>query len=811
MRASMGVTSVGLVIILSLCLGACGGGKGTGAGTGGTPTVTSVAITPTNVNVGQQQQLVATATYSDGSTGAVTPQTWSSLNTQALTVSSSGIATGIASGQSTITASYSGVVGQAVIQVHGGALSVTITGTITGTVTITGAGGYTANVVANQTLQVAPGSYTITGNQVTSGTSTYWPSVQTQSVTIPDGGSASATVNYSTIIPNTTKVLDAAGINSLVVSAGGSTITISSSSAVAASLNVGDVLAIAPSVPAPTGLLLRILAVSTTGATVTASVQPAALADAIQQATVNFTQVIGPQTLTAKSRKMLAIRRSILATAADATGACAGAANTLQLPYSVPLVQASSGGVSGDLTLSGEDDLCATLQLDFQIGFFTLQSLDATLQSGLHTSINLSDTVQGSVSGSQDLPTLQGSTITLLIGNVPIGVTPSLTPFVGASGSAKATVSTGVTTDTSLTLGVSYASGIWTPTDTTLSPTTAAGTTSAGANVTLKGLAGLRAGLSIDSVPIPVVGANVNLAGDGYLQLTAGSNNNPCWTLDGGLEANAGIAATVFDKTVAAYTTPTLSLYTANIAQANGPCYTVTVTPPSSMLDVGATVQETATEVDLLGNPVSAQFDWTSSDASIATVDQNGLVTSVSAGTATITATDATTTAFGTATINSNNAAPTYFLTGNWSGTATAVVDGMTSTSDVGASITQNATSFSATLSVLAAGNVPITYTVNGQINGNNISYTIASSGDSEVNGGDVTGTIGSNGLQVIGSGLDGSSGTMTWDGQNTLTGSVILADGTTGTGTVTTNGQTLTGMASISGGDSVSWTLTLQ
>jgi len=453
MRLWAQLAKFGFVIGVFLWLVGCGGSNGTGA----RPIVSAITITPTDINVGQPQQLIATATYGDGSNGPITPDTWSSSNPQVLTISASGIATGLAYGQSNVSASFSGVQGNANLNVHGGALNITITGTVTGTVTLTGAGNFAETIAAGQTLQVAPGNYTITGSPATSGNSTYWPSVQSQSVTVSDGGSASAAVDYSTIIPTTTKVLDAAGISSLVVSPDGSTITISSSSAVAESLNVGDVLAVAPSQPAPSGLLLKILTISKTASTITAGVQQAALTDAIQQATVHFTQTLTPQTLSTESKKLLPKRRSSdtaghNANRKDSTGVCTDPSVTLKLPYSITLFKDQSGTV----LLSGEDDFCATLNLDFQIILFTLQSLNATLTTGAHASVNLSDTAKESFKVSQDLHSLQWPTYTLVIGDVPVGVTPSLTPFVGATGKAEAKVSTGVSTDITLTIGANW-------------------------------------------------------------------------------------------------------------------------------------------------------------------------------------------------------------------------------------------------------------------------------------------------------------------------------------------------------------------
>ena len=67
----------------------------------------------------------------------------------------------------------------------------------------------------------------------------------------------------------------------------------------------------------------------------------------------------------------------------------------------------------------------------------------------------------------------------------------------------------------------------------------------------------------------------------------------------------------------------------------------VSVAPPDTpTLDaIGATVQLQATAQDANGHTVSVEFDWASSHPAIATVDENGLVTARSNGTATVTAT----------------------------------------------------------------------------------------------------------------------------------------------------------------------------
>src|SRR5207244_2087349 len=90
-------------------------------------TLSSIAVTPANPSIakGTTQQLTATGTFSDGSTQDLTTQvTWTSSNTTVATVSnaagSKGLATGIAVGAATVTATdpSSGISGNTTITVN---------------------------------------------------------------------------------------------------------------------------------------------------------------------------------------------------------------------------------------------------------------------------------------------------------------------------------------------------------------------------------------------------------------------------------------------------------------------------------------------------------------------------------------------------------------------------------------------------------------------------------------------------------------------------------------------------------------------
>jgi uncharacterized protein YjdB len=73
------------------------------------PTVVSIAVTPVGLTlgIGINQQFVATATYSDGSSSDLSSGvTWTSSSTSVATVSSSGLVTTVAAGQTTIMATF---------------------------------------------------------------------------------------------------------------------------------------------------------------------------------------------------------------------------------------------------------------------------------------------------------------------------------------------------------------------------------------------------------------------------------------------------------------------------------------------------------------------------------------------------------------------------------------------------------------------------------------------------------------------------------------------------------------------------------
>ena len=100
-------------------------------------TLNSITVTPANPAIasGSTQQFVATGTFSDNSTQNISSQvTWSSSNGGVATINSTGLATGVAGGSSTIKATQGSVNGSTTLTVQPTALSITTASLPAGTV-----------------------------------------------------------------------------------------------------------------------------------------------------------------------------------------------------------------------------------------------------------------------------------------------------------------------------------------------------------------------------------------------------------------------------------------------------------------------------------------------------------------------------------------------------------------------------------------------------------------------------------------------------------------------------------------------------
>ncbi len=136
--------------------------------------------------------------------------------------------------------------------------------------------------------------------------------------------------------------------------------------------------------------------------------------------------------------------------------------------------------------------------------------------------------------------------------------------------------------------------------------------------------------------------------------ITWSSSNSSVATVNGsGLVSSVGVGT----ATITATSSGKSGTASVTVAAAAPVVGSVTVTPAALTGTVGQTGQLTAVVTDANGNTMTGQtITWTSSKTSVATVNGSGLVTAVSAGTATITA--STSGKSGTASVTVAAAAP---------------------------------------------------------------------------------------------------------------------------------------------------------
>src|SRR5438477_1555308 len=235
-----------------------------------------------NIAAGLYVQFSATGSFSDGSSSDITSTvTWASDNLAAVTISSGGVATAVAAGSSTISASSGSITGSAPLNVTPAQLS---------SIAVTPASG---SVVVGQTQQfTATGTYTDSTTQNLTA-SVIWNSTNASAAGIDAGGLATTKTTGGTTITATSGSIT--GNTSLTVNAG------STATAFITSVNpsvsgqaitlTATVVAVAPAAGTPSGTVTFFDGATNLGS---------AALDASGQATLNIASLsVGSHNLSA--------------------------------------------------------------------------------------------------------------------------------------------------------------------------------------------------------------------------------------------------------------------------------------------------------------------------------------------------------------------------------------------------------------------------------------------------------------------------------------------------------------------------------
>jgi uncharacterized protein (TIGR03437 family) len=281
----------------------------------------------------------------------------------------------------------------------------------TASVSITSANGFSTVVTASQNVQVPSGTYTIVANSVPVGNSSYGAFPGQQTINVPADATTPVQVPYTVVLPQTTMTLDSQGMQTVSVSQDRSTVTLPASNQVAQSLAPGSVLAIGATSSTPSGLLRKVVSVSQSGSQIIATTTQATIADAFQQANFAFETSVNAQNaqfikVLRPGVKLLPRLKSLTqATSAQVPSQAHTCTSGLSVPVEMldmPILADENGSV----TLSGEIDVCANFEFDWNATAFPfpkLNSLTATTTLGEEVHVNVTGTYKASFEKEVDV------------------------------------------------------------------------------------------------------------------------------------------------------------------------------------------------------------------------------------------------------------------------------------------------------------------------------------------------------------------------------------------------------------------------
>lgn len=371
------------------------------------------------------------------------------------------------------------------------------------------------------------------------------------------------------IIPETTEVLTEATTQHLLsVSDDGVTFTFSQLTPELAALDIEDVMVGDVSTAAPYGFLRKVASVTTTGGQVVVTTTDATLEDAIQQGSIQLFKQLTP---------------ADIQTATFAPGVSLAQYKTTGLndSFFFEIKDVVLYDKDGNYNTTN-DQLKANGSLEFSPVFdFSLAVKNWTLQD-LEFIFNVDETVELdflveldilSVEAYYQIAHLPLGTVTVFIGPVPVVFLIEMPIYLRVDGDLKVGVTTGVTQEVSLSAGLRYANGNWSPvSELTNSFSFQPPTPKAG--VDMKGYVDAPLGLLLYGAAGPFASVNP------YLKFEADAFADPWWTLSGGIEAAVGVKVEVLGRSLGDHTEGVVS-YEVILLQANTP-------PPDEMVYVPA-------------------------------------------------------------------------------------------------------------------------------------------------------------------------------------------------------------------------------
>jgi trimeric autotransporter adhesin len=622
-------------------------------------TLASIQVTPANslIAPGNTQVLTATGVFSDGSKLNISSQvTWSSSNTAAATVSASNnsgeLATGVAAGIATVTATLGSVSGSAMVSVTSATL-----------VSIQVAPG-TSSVAAGTTQQfVATGTYSDNTTQNLTSTVT-WSSGTSSVATISNAtglnGLASALTTGSSTISASLGGVTSTGVTLTVTAAALVSIQVTPATLNLALGTQQQLSAIGVYSDQSTQDLTASVAWSTSKPSVGAAINGTASAGLVESfgigtatitATARGTTISGSSTLTVSAAKLvsLAVTPAAVTLSAGtaqqfvATGTYSD--NTTQNLTSTVTWSSDTPGVATVSNAAGSNGLASTLiagssTISASLGSVTSTGVTLTVTAAMLVSIQVNPGTLNLALGTQQQLSATGVYSDQSTQDLTASVTWSTSnPSVGAAINGTASA------------GLVESLGIGTATITATAP----GTTISGSSTLTVSAAALESiAVTPTAVALPA-GITQQFVATGTYSDNTTQNVTSTVTWSSDTSSVATISNATGSNGLASTLTAGSSTISASLGSvtSNGVPLTVTaatlvsiqVTPATLNLALGTQQQLSATGVysDQSTQDLTASVTWSTSQPSVGSATNGtvsaGLVESLGIGTATITAT----------------------------------------------------------------------------------------------------------------------------------------------------------------------------
>lgn len=376
------------------------------------------------------------------------------------------------------------------------------------------------------------------------------------------GGGSSSGGGGDTVIPSTTKVLDNSTMQKLSsVSGDGSRLTFSETTTQLESLSPGDIIVSGTSNVASDGLLRKVTTVSKSGNQVVVETTQATLEDAIQKGTIEVSK-----TLTLNDvRSAVALKKGVALTKKKLQ---AQALEGFYVEITDVVLYDDDGNLettNDQIKANGSISLDPSFNFGMAIDNFQVKQLtfSNTIVETAEIELVAKATIL-EINKKVEIARYNFTPITVWVGWVPVVITPVLTVNVGLDGKVSVGITSSVTQQATLTAGLSYNNGQWSPisnfsNDFQFNPP------SLSASAEVKAYAGPQVNLLLYGV----VGPYGEITG--YLELDADVFANPWWELYGGLQADVGVRVEVLGHQITDYEHPGVIGYRKLLAHAETP------------------------------------------------------------------------------------------------------------------------------------------------------------------------------------------------------------------------------------------------